>query len=170
MNRNADIDPDGSDAADPIPPHATAYAAEGGRAASRDFLENPTFQFFHSALLPPPRPDSPDLVDCPHCGRPWVSRLAMFCPTCAYSFQMARAEAKKEWRFRIEISMLFPVVVAIAVATRSDDLSTDLAIAQATINQMLIIASAIQGSVVAWVWWRWARRTKSNASARSRER
>lgn len=45
--------------------------------------------------LTPPRPDSPHLADCPHCGRQWLSRLALFCPLCGFSLQAHRRAARR---------------------------------------------------------------------------
>lgn len=77
---------------------ASVQATQNSIAAGRDINNQRSFfaQFFLGAdQPPPPRPDSPHLQDCPHCGRPWLSKFALFCPTCGYSVQMARQIRKQ---------------------------------------------------------------------------
>lgn len=77
-------------------------AETGGVAAGRDvnFEDHRRMEFLQLFLgsmdsSPPPKADSPHLSDCPHCGRKWLSRYALFCPTCGYSVQLARQTRKR---------------------------------------------------------------------------
>lgn len=68
-------------------PHQVRVSADRGSfAAGRDIHESHNvFHVHRGGIVKPPRWDSPDLIACPHCGRPWVSRLAAMCPSCHYN-------------------------------------------------------------------------------------
>lgn len=65
---------------------------------------------------PPPRADSNDLSDCPHCGRRWLSKLALFCPTCGYSVQFARLNERRVGDMRW-LAPLMTLILAAYTAT-----------------------------------------------------
>lgn len=77
-------------------------ASDGSVASGRDTsIHIDRSQWLLSMVLaaadpsPPPRPDSPHLSDCPHCGRKWLSRLALFCPLCGFSVQAHRIASRR---------------------------------------------------------------------------
>lgn len=90
------------EAAEPVAESVSVSADGNSVAAGRDihFQDHRRMEFLQLIFggmdaSPPPRADSPHLADCPHCGRKWLSRGALFCPTCGYSVQMAAQTRKR---------------------------------------------------------------------------
>ena len=80
-------------------------ASHGGTAANHLFqdhsrtkvrVHSEVAQFFLGGATQPPRPDSPHLIDCPHCGRPWLSRLALLCPSCGFDIRSWARERRRQ--------------------------------------------------------------------------
>jgi hypothetical protein len=152
------------------------HADRGARAAGRDFNEgcDQRLQFVVQMMLaaadpsPPPKWDSPHLADCPHCGRKWLSKMAMLCLTCGYSLQLARERAERDQQFRWELtivavpllalSLLFTPSLDTAAAARSHVASLTYAT-----GSLVMLMSSILTAVTGWVWWRWWRRSNGNA-------
>lgn len=138
-------------------------AEEGSWAAGRD-IRDERQQFFISRpdLARPPRWDSPHLRDCPHCGRKWLSKLAMFCPTCGYSLQMARDRQSRERVFRWELTFVaLPLLlIAFALTPSLEEVAADRSTATAvvySIGNLLKVMSSVLAAATAWQWWRWWR-------------
>jgi ribosomal protein L37E len=132
------------------------------RAAGRDFNEHCdqrlqlVVQLMIAAADPsrPPRWDSPHVADCTHCGRKWLSKMAVPCLTCGFSVQLAREKV-----FRWELTILTAVVLGVvtvyapslgeAAAARSTAASTVYALGSLLHSIGVVLAGA-----TTWVWWR----------------
>lgn len=68
---------------------------------------------------PPPYANSPHLGNCRHCGRRWVSTLALFCPLCGYSAQADRIAMRRRIDARDMLcvgagfSLLHPLIITL---------------------------------------------------------
>lgn len=100
--------------------HASVGAQNNSVAAGRDVNDHRDQRsflaqvFFGADQSPPPRPDSPHLEECPHCGHPWVSSFALFCLTCGYSVQMARQMKRQRENMNFMFS-LFAMMFSLCV-------------------------------------------------------
>lgn len=134
-------------------------ADRGAWAAGRDINQQNSFFVSRSELTRPPRWDSPDLHDCPHCGRQWLSKMAMFCPTCGYSLQLARDRAHREWQFRWELTIVaIPLLVLSLAFTPSLDEAAAARSQAASLTyamgHLLVVLSGILTAFAGWMWWR----------------
>lgn len=159
-------------------PIRSANASHGGRAANGNINENcdqrdqrkQNLLYIASLIVeaadtaPPPNATSEHLHDCPHCGRHWLSRLAMLCPTCGYSLQMARDRAHREWQFRWELTIVAVPLMFISLfftPSLEETAVSSARFASVTyaLGNLLFMMSSILTLVTGWMWWkRWRRR------------
>lgn len=134
--------------------HASIGAQNNSVAAGRDVHDHRDQRsflaqvFFGADQSPPPRPDSPHLEECPHCGRPWVSRFALFCLTCGYSVQMARQLKKQRENVTYICAVLAVVfglcVMAVGLAVyMGDRLTADQQITTLYLTGLTIVAAGL---------------------------
>ncbi len=146
--------------------------ASGNHIGNRYDFSDQRVQLIIGALIaaadpsPPPNADSKDLHDCPHCGRKWVSKMALFCPLCGYSIQFARLN-----RSRVDDLRWIAPPLALMCALYTALLVHDIGSLQASLAltpqgifaQLMGISAFIlttTGAASWWFWWRDAARTQ----------